>query len=74
MSDFENLLERLSKICGDCENPYFALFDEADTYTHNILNRGIILLDSSVSEAPILLVCTFLVVFQGRSFTFRTLY
>lgn len=53
MSDFENLLERLSKICGDCDDPYFALFDEADTYTHRILNRGIILLDSSVNEEPI---------------------
>ena len=50
MSDFENLLERLGEICGDCDEPYFALFEEADSYTRRILDRGIILLDSSVNE------------------------
>jgi len=50
MSDFEILLERLGEIYGDCDDPYFALFDEADNYTCCILDRGIVLLDSSVTE------------------------
>ena len=43
----------LSEICGDCDDPYFALFDEADNYTRCILDRGIVLLDSSVTEETI---------------------
>lgn len=53
MPDFEILLERLSEICGDCDDHYFALFDEADNYTHCVLDRGIVLLDSSVVEETI---------------------
>ena len=50
MSDFEKLVGHLSEICGDCDDPYFALFTESDSYTYRILDRGIILLDSSVNE------------------------
>ncbi len=53
MSDFEILLERLSEICGDCDDPYFAVFDEADNYTRCVLDRGIVLLDSFVTEKTI---------------------
>lgn len=50
MSDFEILLERLSAICGDCDDPYFVVFNKTDMYTQRILNSGIILLDSSITE------------------------
>lgn len=50
---FDSLLDRLSDICGDYDDPYFALFTNPDKYTSRVLERGIVLHNSLFVDGSI---------------------